>query len=124
MSLKKGPLATQTNNRRSIKVVARKEDEGRSVSESRDWLLGKNNRNVGSIHSDYKYTSAVDLSSVEYIAVYPVIGWWRSRKYLGKINSIARYALIVSVETPTAEAELYTAIKQQIANEASAQIVV
>jgi len=107
-----------------INVDARKEDEGRSVSESRDWLLGKNNRNVGSIHSDYKYTSAVDLSSVEYIAVYPVIGWWRSRKYLGKINSIARYALIVSVETPTAEAELYTAIKQQIANEASAQIVV
>lgn len=97
-----------------INVSVRDEVEGKASSGSGDWFLGVNNRNVGSIHSDYKYTSAIELSDVEYIAVYPIIGWWRSRKYLGKIDSAARYSLIVSIETPCVGTDIYSEIAQTI----------
>ena len=45
-----------------------------------------------------------------------MVGWWRSRKYLGEIDSEARYSLIVSIETPEAETDLYSEITQVIAN--------
>lgn len=99
-----------------INVSVRDEDEGKASSGSGGWFLGVNNRNVGSIHSDYKYVSAIELSDIEFIAVYPVIGWWRSRRYLGKIDSEARYSLIVSIETPCVEADLYSEITQRIEN--------
>lgn len=99
-----------------INVHAREESEDKASRDSGGWYLGTRNRNVGSIHSDYKRTSAIDLSDVQYVAVYPVIGWWRSRKYLGKIDSTARYSLIVSIETPATRADLYTEITQAIAN--------
>lgn len=57
-----------------INVSVRDEDEGKTSSGSCDWFLGVNNRNVGSIHSDYKYASAIELSDIEFVAVYPVIG--------------------------------------------------
>lgn len=97
-----------------INVSVRDEDEGKMSSGSGDWFLGVNNRNVGSIHSDYKHSSAIDLSDVEFVAVYPVIGWWRSRKYLGKIDSKAPYSLIVSIETPGVGTDLYSEITQVI----------
>lgn len=99
-----------------INVSVRDEDEGKSSSGSGDWYLGVNNRNAGSIHSDYKFSTAIDLSDIEYIAVYPVIGWWRTRKYLGKIDSEARYSLIVSIETPDVQTDLYSEIEQAIQN--------
>ena len=77
---------------------------------------------MGSIHSDYKYASAIELSDIEFVAVYPVVGWWRSRKYLGKIDSEARYSLIVSIETPEAETDLYSEIIQVIANTSATAI--
>lgn len=105
---------------RRINVNVREEDEGRTSSGSGGWFLGVNNRKVGSIHSDYKYTSAIELSDIEYVAVYPIIGWWRSRKYLGRIDSEARYSLIVSIETPSVETNLYSEIAQIIENTATA----
>lgn len=110
------PGESWTEFEKRINVSVRDENEGKTSSGSGDWFLGVNNRNVGSIHSDYKYTSAIELSDIEYIAVYPVIGWWRSRKYLGKIDSAARYSLIVSIETPCAETDIYSEVIQTIEN--------
>ena len=84
------------------------------VSERRDWFLGPENRDVGSIHSDFEKASAISLSDIEYIAVYPVSGWWRLRDFLNKTDSIARYSLIVSIETPEEEANLYNEIVAKI----------
>ncbi|NCB78049.1 MAG: S8 family peptidase [Negativicutes bacterium] len=81
---------------------------------SRDWYLGVGNRDVGSIHSDYCDDLAVNLCDANYVAVYPVIGWWRERGYLGKYDEIVRYALVVSIETPEVEADLYTSIITKI----------
>ena len=81
---------------------------------SRNWYLGVKNRDVGSLHSDYCEDLAVNLCDTNYIAVYPVVGWWRERSHLGKSNKKVRYALIVSIETPEVEVDLYTAIISQI----------
>ena len=63
-------------------------DKGDGSSGSSRWFLGAENRDVGSIHSDFIKTSAVNLCNTNAIAVYPVIGWWRERSYLGNFNSV------------------------------------
>lgn len=101
--------------RKRINIAAREEDEdfqGNSGAER--WKVGKDNRSNGSIHSDYMEMTAPELSECNLIAVYPVIGWWRERKHLGKVENKARYALIVSLETPVQDVELYTTVKKMI----------
>ena len=78
------------------------------------WFLGKDNRDVGSIHSDTWTGSAIDLAESDYIAVYPVIGWWRERHNLGKYDEKMRYALIVTLSTPNEEIDFYTPIETMI----------
>lgn len=91
-----------------------KKDKGDGSSGSERWYLGSDNRDVGSIHSDFCQLSAVDLCECNHIAVYPVIGWWRERSYLGRYNKKVRYSLVVSLSTPKVDADLYTPIVTQI----------
>lgn len=91
-------------------------DKGDGSSGSGRWFLGSGNRDVGSIHSDFIKTSAVNLCNANVIAVYPVIGWWRERHYLGKCDSMARYSLVISLSTPKEDVDLYTAIVEKIPN--------
>lgn len=97
-----------------INANAREDGEKYSASGSTQWHIGTTNRDDGSIHSDFIETSAAELSAIEYIAVYPVGGWWYTRKHLGKANSKARFSLVVSIETPDAEVELYGEVLNQI----------
>ncbi|MBS4058403.1 MAG: S8 family peptidase [Bacteroidales bacterium] len=101
--------------RKRINIAAREEDEdfqGNSGAER--WKVGKDNRSNGSIHSDYMEMTAAELSECNHIAVYPVIGWWRERKHLGKVENQTRYSLIISLETPSQDVELYTTVKNMI----------
>ncbi len=91
-----------------------RKDSGDGSSGSERWYLGTDNRDVGSIHSDFIDSSAVELCNAKYIAVYPVIGWWRERSHLGKYNNKIRYSLVVSLETPATEVDLYTPIVTKI----------
>ncbi len=92
-------------------------DRGDGTSGSERWYLGSDNRDVGSIHSDMMIdVNASDLYNCEYIAVYPVVGWWRERGYLGKRESKQRYSLVISLSTPSEEIDLYTAIQTKIGN--------
>lgn len=90
------------------------DDRGEGTSGSSRWYLGSENRDVGSVHSDFIKASAVELCNANYLAVYPVVGWWRERGHLGKCNDTVRYSLIVSISTPNAEIDLYTPIAMQI----------
>ena len=83
-------------------------------SGSGDWYLGQKTRDVGSIHSDFKVMSAASLANAHHIAIYPVGGWWSHRLALGKAGCTVRYALVVSIETPGVEADLYTEIINKI----------
>ena len=109
--------------KKRINVKMRGEDRKDSGDgSSRDWYLGKENRDVGSIHSDFCSVPAVDLCDANFIAVYPVIGWWRERGHLGKFNEKVKYSLIVSIETPGVDTDLYTSIINQIDIEQQTEI--
>ena len=47
--------------------------------------------------------------------MYPVTGWWRERPHLNKWGSSASYSLIVTIEAPEIEIDLYTPIVNQTA---------
>lgn len=93
-----------------------KKDKGEGTSGSERWYLGSDNRDVGSIHSDYCELAAAELCDCKNIAVFPVIGWWRERSYLGKFDSKIRYSLVVSLSTPKVDVDFYTPIMTEISN--------
>lgn len=93
-----------------------KSDKGQGTSGSERWYLGAENRDVGSIHSDFCELSAVELCECNRVAIYPVVGWWRERKHLGRSNNKVRYSLVVSLSTQKEEVDLYTPIVTQISN--------
>lgn len=101
--------------RRRVNIAAREENEEvNGNAGSNRWAIGTNNRSTGSIHSDYWEGTAAALATCNHIAVYPVIGWWRERKHLGKVENQTRYSLIISLETPAQDVELYTTVKNMI----------
>lgn len=101
--------------RKRINVEAREEGEIiNSNSGSGRWAIGANNRSNGSIHSDYIESTAAAIATCNYLAVYPVIGWWRERKHLNKVDTKTRYSLIISLDTPAQDVELYSTVKNMI----------
>jgi hypothetical protein len=90
-------------------------DEGKgrpaSVAEDHPWVVGSNGQTHGSIHSDSWEGTAAELAACGYVGVYPVTGWWRERPHLGKLESKARYSLVISIETQSQEVDLYHAIE-------------
>ena len=55
--------------------------------------------------------TAAELSTCNLIGIFPIVGWWRERKHLGKVETDARYSLIISLETPAQDVELYTTVR-------------
>ena len=92
----------------------RRRHKGDGSSGAKHWYLGPKNRAAGSIHSDFRTQSAVDLCDANYLAVYPIGGWWKDRKHLKCYDKKVRYSLVVSIETPGVAADLYTPIITQI----------
>lgn len=91
-------------------------DKNEITNDSTRWLIGINNRNIGSVHKDIWEGTASDLSQSNLIMVYPVSGWWKTRTNLKKYNSKIRYSLVVTIETPETDIDLYTIIKNEIKN--------
>ncbi|MFC2467873.1 MAG: S8 family peptidase, partial [Capnocytophaga endodontalis] len=81
-------------------AIEAEENEERSKNDSKRWLIGADNRNRGSIHSDELNLTAAQLATCNLIAVYPIGGWWKTRTNLDKFNEKLRYSLIVSLDTP------------------------
>jgi hypothetical protein len=75
------------------------------------WLFGPKSISAGSLHMDIWEGAAVELASRNLLYIRPINGWWRERAALGRFNSKTRYALVVSIETPDAEVDLYTPIE-------------
>jgi len=101
----------------NIELREDKTDSGDGTSGSERWYLGPESRDVGSIHSDFtENLNAVDLCDCNYIAVYPVIGWWRERPHLGRCDNKIRYSTVISIATPKVDTDLYTPIITQIPN--------
>lgn len=111
------------NKRVNIKMRGDdKKDSG--DGNSRDWYLGVGNRDTGSIHSDFCDDLAINLCDANHVAVYPVVGWWRERAHLGKYNEKIRYSLVVSIETPETNTDLYTSIVTEITNTTAVEVTI
>jgi hypothetical protein len=116
---------TEEDFKKRIDVAMRGEDrkdKGEGTSGSGSWYLGAKNRDVGSIHSDFRTQYGIDLCDARLIAVYPVIGWWRERTNLKCQNKKIRYSLIVSLSTPEKEVDFYTPIINQIETQGAVPI--
>jgi len=86
-----------------------------SHSVDKNWLLGADQQQKpGSLHTDIWIGPAIDLANKNAIAVYPVGGWWKSRPTWDQSDSGVDYALIVSIEAPDIETDLWTPGSQQI----------
>ncbi len=83
---------------------------GSGTNESSRWLVGKNQRNLGSLHQDIWEGSGADLAACGMVAVHPISGWWKNRKAADRVDTPVRYALIVSLRAPRTEIDLYSPI--------------
>ncbi len=103
---------------RRVNKAARDEENGRghpgTESASSHWMLGKNARNRGSIHSDTWIGTAAELAASNLVSVAPTTGWWKERAYLGRWNRETRYSLVVSITTPDETVDVYTPVAIQV----------
>jgi hypothetical protein len=86
-----------------------------AVSDERSWELKTALRTRGSIHSDYWTGTAADLADSDYLAVYPVTGWWREQPARGFTEKKTRYSLIVTISTDATDINLYEAVEEEVA---------
>lgn len=93
--------------KRINKQALAKDEKPTSKSDADEWEVGPILRHKGSVHSDIWRGTAAALAERDHIAVYPVGGWWRERHQLGRGKNGARYSLIVSIDTPRTDVELY-----------------
>ena len=112
----KRPYESVDDFRTRINAAARDEDEGTHGGHGSDpeWLIGKQTRHRGSLHVDIWRGSAADLASRGSLAVYPAVGWWKTRQALERYNQAARYALVVSIRAPEVDVDLRTEVANQI----------
>ncbi|MBX9358168.1 S8 family peptidase [Chromobacterium vaccinii] len=110
------PLENDVTFRNRINAQATEEEQGLPIVAVGDpnWFIGKRLRARGSLLSDSWTGTAADLASRGQLAVYPSMGWWRNRPAHERYNRVARYALIVSIEAPAVEQDLYASVAQQI----------
>ncbi len=118
----KGPTESLEEFRKRLNKKALEEDEAKptTAGDSSEWYLGEQARNRGSLHSDIlcgteaKPVTAADLAERGVIAVYPVSGWWKDQPKRDRSDLGARYALVVSIETPGVETDIWTPVAQQV----------
>ena len=111
----KRPLESEDDFRARINVAARDDEEYANRNDNDpDWMIGKKNRHKGSLHSDVWKGSAAELASRGAIAVYPALGWWKTRPTLERSGQRVRYSLAISINAPDVDVDLYTPIANQI----------
>nr|WP_225937429.1 S8 family peptidase [Myxococcus sp. RHSTA-1-4] len=112
----KGPTESVEEFRKRLNRRALDEDEAKPATggDSSEWYLGEQARNHGSIHSDILQGFAADLAERGVIGIYPVSGWWKDQPKRDRSEKGARYALVVSIETPGVETDIWTPVAQQV----------
>lgn len=78
------------------------------------WTGGEKLRTRGSMLSDSWTGTAAQLANRGQLAIFPAMGWWRNRPSLHRFDRAAQYSLLVSIEAPTAEQDLYALVAQKI----------
>jgi Subtilase family len=111
----KRPLESPEEFRKRINRQARDEEEGTATgSADPDWLFGAQFRHKGSIHKDVWRGKAAELAERGQVAVYPAMGWWRTRTALERYDKEARYSLVVSIAVPGVDVDIYSDVLAQV----------
>ena len=112
----KGPTELMDEFRKRLNQKALDEDEEKPSTggDSSGWYLGERARNHGSIHSDIFLGFAADLAERGVVSVYPVSGWWKDQPKRDRSHLGARYALVVSIETPGVETDIWTPVAKKV----------
>lgn len=111
----KTPEETVTEFKKRVNQAAWDEESGKSTeSDAANWFLGPDLRGLGSIHSDRWSGTAAQLAEREYLAVFPIIGWWRERYQLQRWGERARYTLVVTIKAPSTDVDIYTPVMHMI----------
>ena len=110
------PTESTDDFRKRINQLAVAEDEQRPTTDSdaQQWCFGPDLRSAGSLHTDLWTGTAADLAQRGVIAVYPVTGWWKERPDRDRSGDGARYSLIVSVETPGQDVDIWTPVAAEV----------
>lgn len=111
--------ATESNaefqKRINEKALAEDEQRATSSNDTGEWFFGSDHQRApGSLHTDIWNGNAADLAQRGALAVFPVTGWWKENKTRDRSEDGARYALILSIETPDLEVDVWTPVAQQI----------
>ncbi len=103
--------------RERVNQAAIEEEQGRIDDRYTDsnWILGRQSWRTGSIHSDTWVGTAADLADRGVLAVFPVTGWWKDRKDQRRFDRMARYSLLVSIETPPVDVDIYAEVESLVA---------
>ncbi|MCO6388720.1 S8 family peptidase [Aliihoeflea sp. 40Bstr573] len=116
---------TERNFMRRVNKDDRDEGDLRPVNEDNDgWFFGPKSVSAGSVHMDIWEGSAVELAARDLLYVFPISGWWRERKALGRAESKSRYALVVGIEAPDVDVDLITPIATELANLIAAGVAI
>ena len=110
------PTESTDEFRGRINQLAR-EDGAKHQSAGTDapaWLFGPDSRAAGSVHADVWGGTASELALRGCIAVFPVSGWWKDRKDRDHSDRGAHYSLIVSIESPTEDVDLWTPVATEL----------
>lgn len=112
----KGSTESPAEFGKRLNKKALEEDETKPATggDTSEWYLGEQARNRGSLHSDVLSCNAADLAQRGVIAVYPVSGWWKDQPKRDRSNLGAQYALVVSIETPGVETDIWTPVAQHV----------
>ena len=95
------------------RAVTREEDALPAAEGGEDnWDLASI-RNKGSIHSDIWRGSAAELARRDYLAIYPVAGWWKEKPDLQRFDRDVRYSLCLTIRALAAQ-DIYTPIANTI----------
>lgn len=97
------------------RVSATQRSDDYTAEGGESWILGGQLRDKGSVHKDIWEGTAMELSTRNKIAVYPVGGWWKTRKKHKKYDYHIRYSLIMTIETPDIDTDIYTPVETMIA---------
>jgi hypothetical protein len=111
------PLESAAAFRKRINAQAVAEEQGLpgvAVGSDTGWTIGEKLRARGSLLSDSWTGTAVELANRGQLAIFPAMGWWRNRTSHQRFDRSARYSLLISIEAPTVEQDLYVEISQQI----------
>lgn len=114
------PTETVAEFRARINKFGRDDDHdpGDHHGDAGQWtieaLAPSNAPSNGSIHSNIWTGTAADLANRSHIAVYPTMGWWKTRPGEGRFDRSVPYSLVVSIETPDQQTDIYTPVAQQV----------